>query len=66
MLLMSSFRPKTGEHSGHEGLKLGFKLISSKKFVDMISVFDPGFGTYSCEIVSFLNHPEVIELYILS
>ena len=68
MLLMSSFRPKTGEHSGHEGIKLGFKLISSKKFVDMISVFDPGFSlmTYSCELVSFLNHPEVIELYYLS
>ena len=44
MPLMSSFRPKTGEHSGHEGLKLGFKLISSKKFVDMISVFDPEFS----------------------
>ena len=66
MLLMSSSRPKTGEHSGHKGLNHGFKLggglILSKIFVDMSSVFDPGFFliTYSCELVSNLNHPEVV------
>ena len=48
--------------------EIGVGLILSKIFVDMSSVFDPGFSliTFSCELVSFLNHPEVIELYYLS
>ena len=48
--------------------QIGERLILSKKNVDMSSVFHPGFSliSYSCELVSFLNHPEVIELYYLS
>ena len=54
----------------HKGLNLGFKLgrdwFHPKNLLSL--VFDPGFSliTYCCELVSFLNHPEVIELYYLS